>query len=488
MTVTSHLRWTALAALIAASTAETEVPDGMVRIKGGKFVMGIAEPDSRDSLAQQAVEVREFFLDKTAVTNEQFRAFRKATSYQTESQSFGWSFVLELHATEEAKAITNQTVKDASHWLAVPGASWRSPLGPGSGIKDILDHPVVHVSWNDAKAFCKWAGKRLPTETEWEFAARHPYIGWVETPRLYPWGSEAPSNDTEWRLNLWQGDFPNSDAALDGHAGLAPAKSYEPNGAGLYQMLGNVWEWTATYFSKSSNQRVLRGGSYLDSPDGAFNHRVTVATRMGNTEDSAPAEVQREARPALRPRAPCPPRESWRQWLRPLLRIPEHRIERCRGLLRSSWERSAPPRRDVSPLATAPGAADNMGFRCAKPSPDAGPKGVKPIGYAYDQSKRKRPPPGVGDPLKAMGEGAAQELMQNLAAEKGAEGLQAWMDKQGMGANVMTAAKAQETREEAAKKRMEYAMREAEREAASHSFDDLSDEEIRKEELEKDEV
>ena len=129
-----------------------------------------------------------------------------------------------------------------------------------------------------------------------------------------------------------------------------------------------------------------------------------------------------------------------------------------------------------------------MGFRCAKPSPDAGPKGVKPIGYAYDQSKRKRPPPGVGDPLKAMGEGAAQELMQNLAAEKGAEGLQAWMDKQGMGANVMTAAKAQETREEAAKKRMEYAMREAEREAASHSFDDLSDEEIRKQELEKDEV
>jgi formylglycine-generating enzyme required for sulfatase activity len=419
MTVMSHLRWTALAALIAASTAETEVPDGMVRIKGGKFVMGIAEPDSRDSLAQQAVEVREFFLDTTAVTNEQFRAFRKATSYQTESQSFGWSFVLELHATEEAKAITNQTVKDASHWLAVPGASWRSPLGPGSGIKDILDHPVVHVSWNDAKAFCKWAGKRLPTETEWEFAARHPYIGWVETPRLYPWGNEAPSNDTEWRLNLWQGDFPNSDAALDGHAGLAPAESYNPNGAGLYQMLGNVWEWTATYFSKSSNQRVLRGGSYLDSPDGAFNHRVTVATRMGNTEDSA---------------------------------------------------------------------ADNMGFRCAKPSPDAGPKGVKPIGYAYDQSKRKRPPPGVGDPLKAMGEGAAQELMQNLAAEKGAEGLQAWMDKQGMGANVMTAAKAQETREEAAKKRMEYAMREAEREAASHSFDDLSDEEIRKQELEKDEV
>jgi len=183
-----------LSIILAAAAAEEEVPDGMARIKGGKFVMGIAVQDSRDSLAQQAVEVREFFLDKMATTNWQFRAFRKATSYQTESQSFGWSFVLELHATDEAKvslalglelgphlrprviltlfsplhllphvlpkAITNSSVKDASHWLAVPGASWRSPLGPGSGIKDRLSHPVVHVSWNDARAFCKWAGKR----------------------------------------------------------------------------------------------------------------------------------------------------------------------------------------------------------------------------------------------------------------------------------------------------------------------------------------
>ena len=175
-----RVRHALLSILLAAAAAEEEVPDGMVRIKGGKFVMGIAVADSRDSLAQQAVEVREFFLDKTATTNALFRAFRKATSYQTESQSFGWSFVLELYATEEAKvslalglelgphlpthtppkAITNSSVKEASHWLAVPGASWRSPLGPGSGIKDRLSHPVVHVSWNDARAFCKWAGKR----------------------------------------------------------------------------------------------------------------------------------------------------------------------------------------------------------------------------------------------------------------------------------------------------------------------------------------
>ena len=139
------------------------------------------------------------------------------------------------------------------------------------------------------------------TETEWEYAARQPYVGWAGRARLYPWGDEAPSNDTEWRLNLWQGDFPNSDAALDGYSGLAPADAFEPNAAGLYQMLGNVWEWTATYFSKSSNQRVLRGGSYLDSPDGAFNHRVTVATRAA-ARRKRPAPRARSRLSAARPR------------------------------------------------------------------------------------------------------------------------------------------------------------------------------------------
>jgi len=390
----------------------TDVPDGMVRLPGGAFIMGSLpnDPRGRDDLAPQGVEVREFFMDATAVTNEQFRAFRKSTSYKTEAEGFGWSFVLELYATEEALAKTNETVKDASHWLAVRGASWRQPLGPPSGIKSRLRHPVVHISFNDAKAYCKWAGKRLPTETEWEYAARQPYVGLTKAMKPYPWGDEVPSNETTWRLNLWQGDFPRSDAALDGYGGLAPADAFAPNKAGLYNMLGNVWEWTSTYISKSSGQRVLRGGSYLDSPNGEWNHRVTASTRMGNTEDSS---------------------------------------------------------------------ADNMGFRCAKSLAGA-PQGRKPQGYQYDNVKKKRLPPGAGDPLKDGGK-AAEELVQAIAAEKGAEGLQEWMDKQGLGTSVMTAADAQKKRE-AAKEQREEMMEEYIRDAQeAESFDDLTDEQVRRE-------
>lgn len=369
----------------------------------------------RDDLAPQGVEVREFYIDATAVTNEDFRAFRKATSYRTEAESFGWSFTLELYATDEARATSNESVRDAPHWLAVKGAYWRQPQGPGSGIKNRLRFPVVHVSYNDAKAYCKWAKKRLPTETEWEYVARHPHVGLTKAAKAYPWGDEIPTNETAWRLNLWQGDFPRSDAAIDGFGGLAPVDAFEPNSLGVYNMLGNVWEWTSTHLSKSSGQRVLRGGSYLDSADGSFNHKVTASTRMGNTADSS---------------------------------------------------------------------ADNMGFRCAKSAP--GKPARKPQGYSYDNIKKKRLPPGAADPLKDGGK-SAEELVQAIAAEKGAEGLQQWMDQHGLGTDVMTAADAMKKREKA-KAQREEALEEAIREEiAAESFDDLTDAEaneaIRKEEL-----
>ena len=391
----------------------------MVRLEGGSFIMGSLpnEQLGRDDLAPQAVEVREFFMDATVVTNEQFRSFRKATSYKTEAEKFGWSFVLELHATDEALRTSNESVRDAPHWIAVRGAYWRQPYGPGSGIKTRLGYPAVHISFNDARAYCKWMGKRLPTETEWEYAARHPHVGVRYTaPKPYPWGDEVPSNETiPWRLNLWQGHFPTSDAALDGHFGLAPADAFDPNAAGLYNMLGNVWEWTRTYLSKASGQRVLRGGSYLDSADGTFNHKVTCATRMGNTADSS---------------------------------------------------------------------GDNMGFRCAKSLPSY-PAGRKPQGYAYDNVKKKRLPPGAVDPIKEGGKGA-EELVQAIAAERGEAGLQEWMDKHGLGANVMTAANAMKEREKAKALREAAFERQIKQEIAAESFDDLSDDEVR--EMLKDEM
>ena len=398
------------------AAAEPSAVGAEVRLAGGAFVMGadgplVGGPHSRDDLAPQAVEVREFYLDVMAVTNEQFRTFRKATRYRTEAEGFGWSFVLELYATEQARALANSSVRDAPHWIAVPGAHWRQPLGPGGSIKTRLRHPAVHVSYNDAKAFCKWAGKRLPTETEWEYAARQPHVGITSARMPYPWGDEVPNNDTEWRLNVWQGNFPENDAALDGYAGLAPADAFEPSAAGLYGMLGNVWEWTSTYLSKSSGQRVLRGGSYLDSADGAFNHKVTVSTRMGNTGDSS---------------------------------------------------------------------ADNMGFRCAR---SVGGKPMRqPQGYVYDNVKKKRLPPGAADPLKDGGKGA-EELVQAIAAESGAEGLQDWMDKHGLGTSVMTAADAMKKREAAKEARGVAFEEELRRLADAESFDDLTDEEALKDEV-----
>ncbi|XP_032742362.1 inactive C-alpha-formylglycine-generating enzyme 2 [Rattus rattus] len=252
----------------------------MVHLPGGRFLMGTDAPDGRDGEGPaREVTVKPFAIDVFPVTNKDFREFVREKKYQTEAEAFGWSFVFEDFVSPELRKQANE-MPAVLWWLPVQKAFWRQPAGPGSGIREKLELPVVHVSWNDAGAYCAWRGKRLPTEEEWEFAARGGLKG-----QVYPWGNQFQPN----RTNLWQGKFPKGDRAEDGFHGLSPVNAFPPqNNYGLYDLMGNVWEWTAsTYQAAGQDMRVLRGASCIDTSDGSANHRARVTTRMGNTPDSA---------------------------------------------------------------------------------------------------------------------------------------------------------------------------------------------------------
>ncbi|CAM9266117.1 unnamed protein product [Phaeothamnion confervicola] len=165
-------------------------------------------------------------------------------------------------------------VKGSEHWVGVAGANWRHPEGPRSNVAHRRRYPAVHMTYNDAQAYCKWARRRLPTEAEWEAAARGGFRG-----QPYPWGDVADES----ALNTWQGDFPDHNTAQDGYAGLAPVDAYAPNPLGVWNSVGNVWEWVS---GGTANKRIMKGGSYVDTLDGRFNHAATVATRMTITQDS----------------------------------------------------------------------------------------------------------------------------------------------------------------------------------------------------------
>eukprot|EP01065_Artemidia_motanka_P014679 TRINITY_DN1852_c1_g1_i6.p1 TRINITY_DN1852_c1_g1~~TRINITY_DN1852_c1_g1_i6.p1 ORF type:complete len:430 (+),score=156.39 TRINITY_DN1852_c1_g1_i6:68-1357(+) len=234
--------------------------------------------------------VKPFLIDVAPVTNEQFLKFARQTGYKTEAEAYGWSFVLASMVPEKVRNDPEtQSLPDAKQWLAIFDAWWRKPEGKGSGIKDRMDHPAVHISYSDADAYCKWAGKRLPTETEWEYAARGGLDG-----MQYPWGNDPKGKGGKWMMNVWQGKFFEENSEEDGYWGTAPVRAYEPNGFGLYSTVGNVWEWTSTKYSDARPNKkgeelekvVLRGGSFVDSVDGSFNHKARVTTRMGNTKDS----------------------------------------------------------------------------------------------------------------------------------------------------------------------------------------------------------
>eukprot|EP01041_Mallomonas_annulata_P000292 gene292-526_t len=239
-----------------------------VFVEGGRFYMGTDNPIIKldGESPKRKVYVSSFFLNRYEVTNSQFQQFVENTSYVTESENFGWSFVFETAIAPEIKATIEQAVLGAEWWLPVQGAYWYQPEGPGSNVflTNRSTHPVVQVSWNDATAYCHWAGGRLPTgtvpEAEWEYAARGG-IDAVQGER-YPWGKQLTPDGVH-RANLFQGSFPRNNTAEDGFEFLSPVGSYPPqNSLGLHDMiahtsrrrqsinqLGNAWEWVQDWWS-----------------------------------------------------------------------------------------------------------------------------------------------------------------------------------------------------------------------------------------------
>ncbi|MEM6759424.1 MAG: formylglycine-generating enzyme family protein [Pseudomonadota bacterium] len=265
-----------------------------VEIPGArKPILGTARPKlaiDGEGLRRSS-PIRPFRIAKTTVTNADFATFVDATGYITEAERFGWSFV--FWSDVPASISMSQAVSGVEWWRRIDGATWRNINGPGSGDAWHTDHPVTQVSWNDACAFAAWAGARLPTEAEWEHAARG---GLADV--TYPWGDDEPDDHSFMPCNIWQGDFPQTNTAADGFANTAPAQSFAPNGYGLFNMVGNVWEWTAdSYRIKSlkkaakdrmramAGYRVTKGGSFLCHKSYCWRYRI--AARTGNSPDSA---------------------------------------------------------------------------------------------------------------------------------------------------------------------------------------------------------
>ena len=305
-----------------------QLSEGMVYIEGGIFEMGADNQQARqDEYPKHSVKLDGFWIDAHEVTNAQFREFVEATGYVTTAEKKpDWEEMkkqlppgtpkppddvlvaasLVFTPTDKAVDLNNYS----QWWTWVPGANWRQPEGPGSSIEGKDNYPVVHVSWYDARAYAEWAGKRLPTEAEWEYAARG-----GKQKKIYPWGDEHIDMKAV-KANSWQGQFPNYNAERDGFFGLAPVQSFRPNDYGLFDMAGNVWEWCADWYhydyykmnadinllsnpegpsssydpmEPSVPKRVQRGGSFLCNDGYCSGYRV--ASRMKSSPDTGMSHV-----------------------------------------------------------------------------------------------------------------------------------------------------------------------------------------------------
>ena len=255
---------------------------GLVRLEGGAFLMGSDDPDGFPEDAEgpvREVQIEGFAIAPNALSNEEFAVFVDAAGHVSAAERFGWSFVFAGLLPDDFPP--TRSVAEAPWWRQVEGADWRHPEGPGSSIADRSDHPVVHVSWTDARAYCSWAGVRLPSEAEWEYAAR----GGLARKR-FPWGDELTPGG-EHRCNIWQGEFPRRNTLEDGFYGTAPVDAFPPNAFGLHNTSGNAWEWCADWFDPKPGRgraKVIRGGSYLCHS--SYCNRYRVAARSRNTPDT----------------------------------------------------------------------------------------------------------------------------------------------------------------------------------------------------------
>lgn len=282
------------------AVARPELPS-LIPIAARDFLMGNdddeANPGDGEGPARR-VSVSAFAIAPATVTNMQFNAFVRATRYATDAERLGRSFVFYLQVPEDVRRGIRKTASGLPWWLPVEHACWQRPEGSGSHIHARPDHPVVHISWNDAEAYCAWAGVRLPTEAEWECAAR----GGREGQRL-PWGDDLFCQQGAPRCNVWRGTFPNAPAE-DWSPAPLPAASGEPNGFGLFNVCGNVWEWCYDWFSplyhhetasrdprydQPTGQRSMRGGSFLCHD--SYCNRYRVAARHANTPDSTASNI-----------------------------------------------------------------------------------------------------------------------------------------------------------------------------------------------------
>jgi len=267
-----------------------------VSLPGGSFAMGDSSGDGNQRDGEtpvHKVRVSPFEIDATSVANADFSRFARSTGYLTEAENWGFSAVFHLALAARPDELMGP-LGGAPWWLGVRGADWKHPGGSLSTLDGRNNHPVVHVSWNDAQAYCRWVGRRLPTEAEWEYASRGAQVG-----ARYPWGDELMQGRA-WRTNIWQGEFPVKNTSSDGWLTTAPVRSFHPNAYGLWQTVGNVWEWCADWFdasyysrSPASNpkgpaggqERVMRGGSYLCHD--SYCNRYRNSARSFNTPDSS---------------------------------------------------------------------------------------------------------------------------------------------------------------------------------------------------------